>query len=507
MVTLLILDGYGYSESKIGNAIIGNSKYINKFNKQYPNCLLEASEESAGLIAGQMGNSETGHLNIGSGRIIYQDLTRIENLIDSGEFKKNKTILDAIDHAKKHESTVHVMGLLSDGGVHSKINHAEEIIKILNEKGINRICFHAFLDGRDTPVNSGLKYFVNMQRFLNEKVNGQNRGEIISVSGRVYAMDRERRFNRIKRVYNMLTGLSVDGYSEVKNLKKAIENNYKKELFDEFMPPTKIKDSPDIENGDVIISYNFRTDRMRELISALSQKNFKEFEKKKLKNLFIVTMSEYDKSFKDVNAIIKPERIKNCLSEILAKNGKKQFRISETTKYAHITFFFNGGVEKPFEKEERVLIDSVNMQDFSSYPKMRAKEITNRSIQEIKSKKYDFILINLSNPDMIGHTGLLKATKKAIKFIDKCVYRIVKSVLKVDGEIIVTADHGNAEQVEDENGNKITSHTINPVPLILISQRFKDVKLKNSNLASISPTILKLMNIKQPKEMTGEVLF
>jgi 2,3-bisphosphoglycerate-independent phosphoglycerate mutase len=509
MVTLLILDGYGHSEEKTGNAILGNSKYIDKLKKIYPNCLLNASGENVGLVAGQMGNSETGHLNIGSGRIVYQDLTRINNLIKSGEFNKNKTILDAIAHAKKNNSNVHIMGLLSDGGVHSKIAHAEEVIRVLNSNGINKICFHAFLDGRDTPIDSGLRYFIQMQNFLNEKINSKNekRGNLVSITGRVYAMDREKRFDRIQRVYNMLTGINFEGYSEVKDLRKAIENNYKKELFDEFMPPIKLKDSPDIESGDVIISYNFRTDRMRELISAISQKQFKEFERKKLENLYVATLTEYDKSFKKINLIMKPQKIKNCLSEVLSKNDKKQFRISETTKYAHITFFFNGGIEKPFEGEDRVLIDSINVQDFSTYPQMRAKEITKRVLSAITSKKYDFILINLSNADMIGHTGNLKATQKAIKFIDKCAYKIAKTNLRVGGETIISADHGNAEKVVDENGNKITQHTLNSIPFILVSEKYKDVRLKNGNLSSIAPTILKLMDIEIPKEMTSEPLF
>lgn len=507
MVSLLILDGYGYSEDKVGNAIIGNSKNITNMMKKYPSCLLEASGEAVGLIESQMGNSETGHLNIGAGRVIYQDLSRIDNLIKSGDFCKNEVFKDAISHIKKHKSRVHIMGLLSDGGVHSKDEHAKQIIKVLNDNGINNICFHAFLDGRDTPIDSGLNYFLNMKKFLKETVNKKPRGEIISVSGRVYAMDRELRFDRVQRVYNLLTGISVEGYIEVEDLRKAIVNNYKKELFDEFMPPMKLKNAPDIENGDVIISYNFRTDRMRELISALSQKKFKEFDRKNLNDLFFITMTEYDKSFKNINILLTPEKIKNTLSEVLAKNNKKQFKITETTKYPHITYFFNGGVEKTFKNEERVLIESLNVQDFSAYPKMRAKEITDKAISAIKSKKYDFILINLSNPDMIGHSGNLKATKKAIRYVDKCAKKIADATLKMKGDCIITADHGNAEKVVDENGNKITQHSLNPVPFILVSKKYKNATLKNSNLASIAPTILKIMNLKTPKQMTGEVLF
>jgi 2,3-bisphosphoglycerate-independent phosphoglycerate mutase len=509
MVTLLILDGYGHSEKKTGNAVIGNSKYIERFKKKYPHCLLNASGEDVGLITGQMGNSETGHLNMGAGRIIYQDLSRINNLIRDKELDRNKVLLKAVSHAKENNSAVHIMGLLSDGGVHSKLDHAKEVIRILNNNGLTKIYFHAFLDGRDTPIDSGLRYFDEISEFLNEKISkqGNKRGEIITIAGRVYAMDREKRFERVQRVYNMITGKGVEGYEEVGNLRTAIERNYKKDIFDEFMPPIKLKNTVDIENGDVIISYNYRTDRMRELISALSQRNFKEFERKKIENLFVTTMTEYDKSFKNINIILPPQKIKNGLSEVLAKNNKTQFRIAETTKYAHITFFFNGGIEKPFEGEKRVLIESIDVKDFAEFPLMRAKEITEGAIEAIKSRKYDFILINLSNPDMIGHTGNFAATKKAIKYIDKCAHMIAKATLKAGGDAIITADHGNAEEVMDDKGKKVTKHTLNPVPFILVSERFKNVDLKNSNLSAVAPTVLKLMDIKKPKEMLTEALF
>ena len=497
MVTLLILDGYGESQEKNGNAIWGNSKQIEKLRKKYSTCLLSSSGEDVGLVKGQMGNSETGHLNLGSGRIVYQDLARINKAIESGEFKKNETLKKAALHAKENKSRVHVMGLLSDGGVHSTINHAKNLILALKKHGVKEVCFHAFLDGRDTPVNSGIKFFNEMETFLKQ----ENMGQIVSICGRVFAMDREQRFERVQRVYNMLTGKSVNGYEERTNLKTAIENNYKKGIFDEFIPPIKLKESPDIESGDVIISYNFRTDRMRELVSALSQKSFKEFERKKLDNLFVATMTQYDKTFSKVNVIFKPIKIKNCLSEVLAKYGKKQFRVAETTKYAHITFFFNGGIEKPFNGEERVLVESINVQDFSSVPKMRATEITQKAVLAIKSKKYDFVLINLSNADMLGHTGNFKATKKAIKHIDKCAYKIVKETLKASGHAIVTADHGNAEKML-KNQQKFTAHTTNPVVFVLASKKYKNCKLKQGGkLANVAPTILEIMEIEKPKEM------
>ena len=502
MVTLLILDGFGESEKIEGNAIYNNAKRIKKLKQKYPSCLLKASGEDVGLVSGQMGNSETGHLNLGSGRVVFQDLARINKAIENGEFKTNETLLKAVEHAKTNKSSVHVMGLLSDGGVHSKIEHAKEIILFLKKKGIKKVYFHAFLDGRDTAPDSGISFFNEMEDFLKK----ENIGQIISISGRVYAMDREQRFERVQRVYNMLTGINYNGYEEVLNLKKEIEKNYKKQVYDEFIPPIKLKDSPDIEDGDVIISFNYRTDRMRELISALSQKSFKEFERKKYENLFVATMTEYDKSFKNINVVFPPQKIKNCLSEVLSKNNLKQFRVAETTKYAHITFFFNGGIEKPFNGEERVLIESYNVQNFDKVPKMRAKEITEKAINAIKKNIYDFVLINLSNADMVGHTGNFKATTKAIKYIDKCAYKIAKATLSVGGDAIITADHGNAEHMV-ENGKNVTSHTTNPVSFILVSKKYKNVNLKqNGRLGNVSPTILELLSVKKPKEMTEESL-
>lgn len=502
MITMTILDGYGERTEKEGNAIFGNSPCVNKLRKKFPTCLLDASGKAVGLSEGQMGNSETGHLNLGSGRVVFQDLERINLAIENGSFQKNEIIKEAAAHAKKNKSNIHVMGLCSNGGIHSKIEHAKQLILSLKKFGAKKIYFHAFLDGRDTPIDSGIGFLGEISRFLKE----QEIGEVITVSGRVYAMDREQRFERVQRVYNMLTGTGAEGYNEVSNLKKAVEINYNKGVFDEFMPPIKLVGTPDIESGDVVISYNFRTDRMRELISAISQKNFKAFERKKLENLYVATMTEYDKTFKNINVIFKPEKIKNCLSEVLAKNNLRQLRIAETTKYAHVTFFFNGGIEKPFQGEERALVESINVQDFSSVPKMRAKEITQKAIAAIKSKKYDFILINLSNPDMIGHTGNFAAAKKAIKFVDKCANQIVRATLKVGGDAIVTADHGNAELMF-ENGKVVTTHTTNPVPFILASKRFANSILQeNGKLGNVSPTILDMFGIKKPKEMTENSL-
>lgn len=501
MITLLILDGYGERKESEGNAILGNSPKIELLKKNYPSCLLDASGQEVGLVKGQMGNSETGHLNLGSGRVVFQDLSRINASIESKEFFKNEVLKDASNHAKTYKSNVHIMGLLSDGGVHSTVEHAKAVVLALKKNGVKKVYFHAFLDGRDTPIDSGIGYVEEMQKFLDK----EKMGEIITVSGRVYAMDREKRFDRVQRVYNMMTGISDYGFQKTNDLKREISECYKKQIFDEFIPPFKLFASPNIESGDVIISYNFRTDRMRELVSALSQKNFNEFSRADLDNLFVVTMTEYDKSFKNVNLIFEPEKIKNCLSEVLSKNKLKQFRVAETTKYAHITFFFNGGIEKPFDGEERMLIESYNVQNFSCVPKMKAGEITKEAIKKIKSKEYDFVLINLSNADMIGHTGNFKATKKAIRYIDKCAYKIAMATLHAGGDAIVTADHGNAEKMI-ENGKILTSHTLSKVPFILVSKKLKNVSLKNGKLASVSPTILDIFGIKKPKEMSENSL-
>lgn len=501
MVTLLILDGYGERKEREGNAILDNSPKIDFLKKNYPSCLLDASGEEVGLVKGQMGNSETGHLNLGSGRIVFQDLSRINKSIKDKEFFKNQTLKNASIHAKENKSKVHIMGLLSNGGVHSTVDHAKAIILSLKKYGVKEVCFHAFLDGRDTQIDSGLGYFEDMEKFLKE----QNMGEIISISGRVYAMDREKRFDRVQRVYNMLTGVSDSGYQKTNDLKREISDCYKKGIFDEFIPPFKLFATPNIESNDVVISYNFRTDRMRELIDSLSQKNFTEFPRANLENLFVATMTEYDKSFKNINLIFEPEKIKNCLSEVLAKNKLKQFRVSETTKYAHITFFFNGGIEKPFNGEKRKLIDSYNVQDFSCVPKMKAGQITKEAIKAITSKKYDFILINLSNADMIGHTGNLKSAKKAIRYIDKCAYKIAKATLRVGGDAIITADHGNAEEMI-RDGKKLTSHTLSKVPCILVSKKYKNISLRNGKLSNISPTVLDILGLNKPKEMTENSL-
>lgn len=502
MVTLLILDGYGIGEkNKNVNAIYHNSPNMDNLLLNYPSAKLVASGEGVGLSKGQMGNSETGHLNIGAGRIVYQSLSKIDNLIKDDKLKDNETLLELVKHINQTGGKVHLMGLLSDGGVHSHINHLKYLLKFLSSLGC-KLVLHCFLDGRDTKVDSGIEFLKDIQDYI---ISNNINCEIADIVGRVYAMDREKRFDRVQKAYDMLVG-KEEQVELVDNLLEALKKSYNNNVFDEFVKPIKMKNSSKIEDGDAILSFNFRTDRMRELISAFGKKDFNEFETIKFENLFIATMTQYDKTFDFAHIIIPEENIKNCLSKVLSDNNKTQFRVSETTKYAHITFFFNGQVEKPYKGENRMLIDSINTQDFSKFPKMRAREITQKACDAILSQNYDFVLINLSNPDMIGHTGNLKATKKAIKFVDKCVKKLVDATLKVKSNIIITADHGNAELMIDENGKKVTSHTTNLVPIVLVGEKFKDCVLKDGKLSDIAPTILQILDIEKPVEMTGESL-
>lgn len=502
MVTLLILDGYGIGEkNKNVNAIYHNSPNMDNLLLNYPSAKLVASGEGVGLSKGQMGNSETGHLNIGAGRIVYQSLSKIDNLIKDDKLKDNETLLELVKHINQTGGKVHLMGLLSDGGVHSHINHLKYLLKVLSSLGC-KLVLHCFLDGRDTKVDSGIEFLKDIQDYI---ISNNINCEIADIVGRVYAMDREKRFDRVQKAYDMLVG-KEEQVELVDNLLEALKKSYDNNVFDEFVKPIKMKNSSKIEDGDAILSFNFRTDRMRELISAFGKKDFNEFETIKFENLFIATMTQYDKTFDFAHIIIPEENIKNCLSKVLSDNNKTQFRVSETTKYAHITFFFNGQVEKPYKGENRMLIDSINTQDFSKFPKMRAREITKKACDAILSQNYDFVLINLSNPDMIGHTGNLKATKKAIKFVDKCVKKLVDATLKVKSNIIITADHGNAELMIDEKGKKVTSHTTNLVPIVLVGEKFKDCVLKDGKLSDIAPTILQILDIEKPVEMTGESL-
>ena len=493
MVTLVILDGFGINEKTEGNAIkLAGTPNLDKLNI-YPHSTLLASGSAVGLTDGQMGNSEVGHLNLGAGRIVYQDLPKIDNAIKNGEFFENKAICQTMEHTKTNGSNLHIMGLLSDGGVHSHINHLFALVDMAHQKGLKNVYIHCIMDGRDTLKDSG-KGFIQK---LEEHIKGK--AKIASISGRVYTMDRENRWDRIQKAYDMMAFGNCEKHFE--NAIDAINDSYQNNVFDEFVLPTKIGDNPNVEDDDGIIFFNYRTDRAREITTAFTEKNFDKFNAKKFANLKFCTMTEYDEKIKNVVIAFPPEKIQDNLSAIISQNGLKQFHITETTKYAHVTFFFNGGIEKPYKNEDRMLIESENVQDYSLTPNMKAYEITQGVVDAIKSKKYDFVLVNLSNTDMLGHTGNLPATMHTVKVVDECAYKIAQTTLQFGGDCIITADHGNAELMIDEKGNVITSHTTNPVPIWLVSEKYKDVKISNGKLCNVAPTILKLLNLDIPSAM------
>lgn len=495
MVTLVILDGFGYRKEKFGNAIASaGTPNLDKLEKIYPTSLLMASGNAVGLPEGQMGNSEVGHLTLGSGRVLWQDLMKINRDIEDGSFFKNERLIKAMEHAKINNSALHLMGLLSDGGVHSHINHLFALIDMANSFGLKKVYIHAFLDGRDTLYDSGIGFIKR----LKEKIAPLGY-KIASLSGRVYAMDREQRYDRLQKAYDVL----VNGANLIEqDAEKVLNDSYGKGVYDEFVEPTLLCKDGVICDNDSVIFYNFRSDRAREITFALTDKDFKHFKTKKFKNLLYSPMEEYAKEFSSLNVIYPPVKIDDNLSALIAKSGKKQFHIAETTKYAHVTFFFNGGNETPYQNEERVLIDSIDTQDFSYYPKMRAIEITEKTLDAIASAEYDFILVNYSNPDMIGHTGNFEATKDAIKCVDKQAYALALATLMAGGDCIITADHGNAEYMIDKQGNKVTSHTTNPVKCILVSEKHRKAKLKKGkSIANIAPTVLKLLGMDIPSSM------
>lgn len=492
MVTLVILDGFGLSPRTEGNAVrLQGTPNLKKLNS-YPYTTLIASGEGVGLNAGQMGNSEVGHLNLGAGRIVYQDLPRINNDIKTGEFFNNQSLNKVMQHVVDNHSSLHLMGLLSNGGVHSHIDHLKALVDMAHDKGIKNVYIHAILDGRDTLRDSGIGFVKEIEEYIKGKA------EIVTLSGRVYTMDREKRWERVKKAYDMM----VFGKAEIKcdDPVKALEESYSKGIYDEFVEPTIIKNVT-IKDNDGFIFFNYRTDRAREITQAITQRPFNEFEVKDINNLCYCCMTEYSSDFTGVLVAYPPEVIVNNLSHLISVAGKRQFHVSETTKYAHVTFFFNGGIEKANDGEDRKLIDSIDVQDFSSVPQMRAKEITDEVVNAVESGKYDFVLVNLSNPDMIGHTGNLDSAIKAVELCDQCAYRIAMATLKMGGDCIITADHGNCEEMIDEKGNVLTQHTTNPVPLWLVSEKHKNEHLMSGKLCNVAPTVLKLLGLNIPDYM------
>lgn len=500
---LMILDGFGVNENSEGNAVkLAKIPNINEIMKQYPNTIIHTSGLDVGLPEGQMGNSEVGHTNIGAGRIVYQELTRITKSIEDGDFFSNQELVSAIENCKKNNSKLHVLGLLSDGGVHSHMRHLFAILELAKRKDFEDVYVHCFLDGRDTPPASADGYIAELE----EKMKEKGVGKIATISGRFYAMDRDKRWERVKEAYDAL--VKGEGH-RFASATAAIENSYQKEIFDEFVKPSVIckNDEPvaTIGENDSIIFFNFRPDRAREITRTIVDPDFDGFERKYFKTYF-VTFTNYDETLLPyVHIAFKKEEIKNTLGEYISKLGLTQLRIAETEKYAHVTFFFNGGEEKQYEGEDRILIPSPKVETYDMKPEMSAGEVTDKVVDAINSKKYDVIILNYANPDMVGHTGSLEATIKALEFLDGCVKRVVDAIENNDGTLLITADHGNAEQMIDyKTGELHTAHTTNPVPLVLIGR--EDVKLKEGRLADLAPTMLDLMNLAKPAEMTGESL-
>ena len=503
LTMLMILDGFGINNNEDGNAIkLAKTPNIDKLMKKYPTAEINTSGENVGLPEGQMGNSEVGHTNIGAGRIVYQELTRITKSIENGDFFTNQEFISAIENCKKNNSKLHIMGLLSDGGVHSHIRHLYALLELAKRRDFEDVFIHCFLDGRDTPPASGEGYLTDLE----EKIKEKGVGKIASISGRYYSMDRDKRWERTKKTYDALV------YGKASTARKpimAIEQSYQKEEFDEFVEPIIMTNSEGpvakIENHDSVIFFNFRPDRARQITRAFVDNDFNEFKTKKM-NLYFVCFTNYDKKIPNVHVAFKKEKLKNTLGEIISKKGLTQLRIAETEKYAHVTFFFNGGEEKQYKGEDRLLIASPKVATYDMQPEMSAYEVTDKVIESINSEKYNSIILNFANPDMVGHTGSLTAAIKAVETIDECIGKIVKTINRINGTLIITADHGNCEQMIDYGtGEPHTAHTTNPVPLILVTEK-KDIKLKSGKLADLAPTMLELMEIDKPKEMTGESL-
>ncbi|GAB4176813.1 MAG: 2,3-bisphosphoglycerate-independent phosphoglycerate mutase [Geothermobacteraceae bacterium] len=500
-LALVILDGWGQADCTPTNAVCqASTPVLDRLFAEFPHTLIGASGEDVGLPAGQMGNSEVGHLNIGAGRIVYQDLTRISKAIADGELSRNPVLCQAIDSVRGSGGKLHLFGLLSDGGVHSHNSHLYALVRLARDRGVKDICIHAFMDGRDTPPQSGAGYLKELELEL-EQIGA---GRVATVMGRFYAMDRDNRWDRVERAWLALTrgeGAPVASSAE------AIESAYAAGQTDEFVEPRVIQPAATVTDGDAVIFYNFRADRARELTRAFNQADFDGFDRGAVPKLAAwVCMTEYDETF-DLPIAFPPESLKDILGEVLARAGKRQLRIAETEKYAHVTFFFNGGVEVAFENEKRVLIPSPkDVATYDQKPEMSAWEVTEAVVGEIESGSHDVIILNFANPDMVGHTGVLDAAIRAMETVDACLGRVVEAVLGAGGELLITADHGNCEKMTDEKGQPHTAHTANPVAMLLVSDRFRQALLRKGILADIAPTMLAMLGLNQPEAMTGKSL-
>lgn len=501
-VLLMILDGWGIATSKEVSAVDkARTPFMDSLFNTYPHSKLEASGLAVGLPEGQMGNSEVGHMNIGAGRIVYQDLVRINKAVEDHELDANPVLNEAFEYARSSGRKVHLIGLLSDGGVHSHIRHAMGILSMANEKGVRNIFLHAFTDGRDTDPHGGLGFLSEIQEHMKHTT-----GKLASVIGRYYAMDRDHRWERVRLAYDLL----VYGKGKpAREVSTAIRESYDNEVTDEFIMPIAMVDENDkpvatIENDDVVICFNFRTDRGRQITEALTQQDFPDFGMKKLR-LHYVTMTTYDESFKGVKSVFEKDNLNNTLGEVLEREGKRQIRIAETEKYPHVTFFFSGGREKPFEGELRILCPSPKVATYDLQPEMSANDIKDRIIPELDSKTADFICLNFANPDMVGHTGVFEAAVKACETVDTCAGKVTEAALRNGYAVIIIADHGNADVMINPDGTPNTAHTTNLVPCILADNEYRS-KLADGKLGDLAPTILTLMGLPIPKEMNGHVL-
>ncbi|MEW5909101.1 MAG: 2,3-bisphosphoglycerate-independent phosphoglycerate mutase [Thermodesulfobacteriota bacterium] len=500
---LMILDGWGINPDQKGNAIASaHTPFLKKIFSEYPNTSLLCSGKAVGLPEGIMGNSEVGHLNIGAGRIVYQDLLRIDMSIEDRSFFKNAALLQIMEKVKEKQTVLHLMGLLSDGGVHSQLTHLQALLEMAKSAGLERVCVHAITDGRDTPPHAGKKY---MEQLLGH-IRSNSFGTVATICGRFFAMDRDNRWDRVDQAYRMYTlGAGTREHDPV----KAIENAYSRGETDEFIKPVVLLDDSSnplgtIQDGDGIIFFNFRADRAREITRSFTEAGFNRFHRESLPRLCgYVCMTLYDETF-TLPMAFPPAHLKEIFGEVISKKGLKQLRIAETEKYAHVTYFFNGGEETPFPLEDRCLIPSPrDVQTYDYKPEMSAYEVTREVLHRIQSDIYDVIILNFANMDMVGHTGIFKAAVRAVEAVDRCIGDIVSEVKNRGGVILITADHGNAEIMIDKDGQPHTAHSMNPVPFVLVDDNSKNIRLRKGILADIAPTLLELMEIEKPVSMTG----